>query len=267
MIEGVHFDRRWSSWADVGYKLLARNVSDIFVMGGRPDRWLLSLSLPRSFNRADLADLASGFAEARRAFGTGPLIGGDTTATAGPAVLSLTLLGRRGPRVLGRCGARPGDTLWVNGQLGWAAAGLAAFASGAIPHPLAAAAHRRPTPSPFRRAACTSVTAAIDVSDGLARDTGRLAAASGVDVMLRSDLPGHDALRATGASDELVTSWQLHGGDDYVALVAARRCPGREWYSVGQVSAGTGCLTLQYPDGTRRPLPNAGYEHRFEGGP
>jgi thiamine-monophosphate kinase len=115
MVQGRHFDLRWSSWSDVGFKLLARNVSDIFAMGGRPTAMLLTLALPSDLSAAALDAFAEGLEAASACWCNPVLIGGDTTSVEGPAVLTLTLFGKPGPRLLARSGGRAGDRLWVDG--------------------------------------------------------------------------------------------------------------------------------------------------------
>lgn len=173
MVEGVHWDARLSP-ADVGWKLVAVNVSDIGAMGGRP-RWAtLSLTLPRPLDREWVAAFYGGLAEALAAYGV-TLVGGDTTR--GPVrVVALTVGGTVSAPVC-RSGARPGDALWVTGELGRSAQ---AFLRPSCT-PEALAWFRRPRP-PIAFAAAVAeaslATAMMDLSDGLSTDLRRLCAAS-----------------------------------------------------------------------------------------
>lgn len=263
MVEGRHFDLRWSSWSDVGFKLLARNVSDIFAMGGRPTAMLLTLALPRGFDREALDAFAEGIEAAGARWCNPVLIGGDTTVVDGPAVLTLTLFGKTGRRTLARSGGKPGDRLWVDGPLGLAAAGLALLAVGqAERSPVCAQAHRRPGPKQLLPAAVRAAHACIDVSDGLLLDGWRLARASGCGLLLRHRLPGHEILMPLATDASQLLDWQRTGGDDYVRLVAADGSPGRGWFEVGSLVDGD-CCCVEQADGTTKELAPVGYLHRF----
>lgn len=263
MVEGRHFDLRWSSWSDVGFKLLARNVSDIFAMGGRPTAMLLTLALPRAFDAAALDAFAEGLEAASARWCNPVLIGGDTTAVDGPAVFTLTLFGKTGPRTIARSGGRAGDRLWVDGPVGLAAAGLALLTAGTPERSaLAVQAHRRPGPTPLLPGAVRAAHACIDVSDGLLLDAWRLASASACGLVLRHLLPGREVLLPLASDESQLLEWQRSGGDDYVRLVAATASPGRGWSEVGTLSEGGGCLVEQ-PDGRTLAVEPEGYLHRF----
>ena len=124
LVEGVHFDRRFSSLADVGYKALAVNVSDVAAMGGTPRLALLSLILPAGLSVADVDALLDGFAEMAVDAGV-TLAGGNVTTSPGPLVVDVTAVGTvRRRRILTRGGGKPGDLLYLTGVVGAAAAGL-----------------------------------------------------------------------------------------------------------------------------------------------
>lgn len=263
MVEGVHWRPEWSTSFDVGWKLVASNVSDIYAMGAAPTACVLAMTMgPTGF---DVGGFVDGFTAARDRMAPGlALVGGDTTR--GPAsVLSLTVVGRAAGPAVTRAGARPGQTLWCDGPLGHAAAGLALLGRGEPDaEPSLVAAHRRPTfdVPDVSRWAGADATAAIDVSDGLGLDAWRLARASGVGLELRAPLPGRDGLKAVAARlgvDPM--DWQLAGGDDYVRIVAAARRPGPGFADIGAVLDGPPALTLVCPDGTSRTLDPTGYRH------
>ncbi len=204
MVEGVHWDDRLSP-ADVGWKLVAVNVSDVGAMGGRP-RWAtLALSLPSPLDRPWVEAFFAGLGEALREWGV-VLVGGDTTRSPGPRVATLTV-GGVALHPIRRSGARVGDELWVTGKLGRSAEAF--FATN--PRPAALAWFRRPHP-PVRFGAALGeaqlASAMLDVSDGLARDLGRLCRASGVaaevdPAALPSDRPLAEAV-AFGEDYELL---------------------------------------------------------------
>ena len=208
LIEGRHFRRDWSSAYDVGVKAAARSLADIAAMGAVNTALLVGLAAPGTLPARWATDLAEGLAfEATRA-GAG-IVGGDT-ARADSVTLSVTALGDlEGRRPVLRSGARPGDVIAVAGPLGHSAAGLALLTAGvavdAVPGASAALVRRPPcAPRPTLRrgpgGGALGATAMIDVSDGLLADLGHVAAASGVNVDLRtSGLAVGTALREAAA--------------------------------------------------------------------
>ena len=111
LVEGVHFDRRFSTPADIGYKALAVNVSDIAAMGAAPRLALLSLMLPPALPLADVDGLLDGLLQVAAATGV-TLAGGNITRSPGPLVVDVTVVGSVRPRrILTRSGGRPGDSL------------------------------------------------------------------------------------------------------------------------------------------------------------
>src|SRR3954470_11409983 len=174
--EGVHF-RPDDPPADVAWKLVAVNLSDLAAKGARPLGVLLGYALgDAAWDRA----FAEGLGTALRAFGI-PLLGGDTVKA--PRVLGMTAIGAATGPVPSRGGARPGDHLWVSGTIGDAGAGLRML-KGALPRDEALVERYR-TPRPRLEAGqrlALLVSAMMDVSDGLLIDSARLAAASNVAV-------------------------------------------------------------------------------------
>jgi thiamine-monophosphate kinase len=215
VVEGVHFDRRFAP-ADIGWKALAVNLSDLAAMGARPVGALVALGLPRGTPAAAVRGVARGLGACARALRT-PVVGGNVTR-ADALSLTVTVLGAvpEGRAVL-RSGARPGDVIAVTGTIGDAALGLAPGAPAAL-----ARRQRRPTPRiAAGRALGPLVRAAIDVSDGLVQDLGHLCRASGVGARIgATDLPLSEAYRraARRLADPLAAA--LGGGEDYELVVA-----------------------------------------------
>lgn len=232
VIEGVHFDPRASTRADVGWKALAVNLSDIAAMGATPRLALLSLALPSRHATADLDGFLDGFlalaSEARVV-----LAGGNLARTTGPLVADVTVVGFVRPRrLLRRGGARPGDGLYVSGTLGAATAGLmwwrhaqdtAEPRDGIDP---CLARHRRPVPR-LRLGALLgrnkAATACIDLSDGLADGVRQICEASGVGASIDAEaLPIEPAARLWFEHRGLdPVQAALSGGDDYELLFTA----------------------------------------------
>lgn len=211
LLEGRHF-RAGADARSLGHKSLAVNLSDMAAMGAAP-RWaMLALALPAA-DEAWLGGFAQGFFTLAERFGV-ELIGGDTTRgpASGPIVICVTILGEV-PRGLAlyRAGAAPGDDIWVSGELGGAALGLA--------HPeIAAAARRLDEPEPrveLGERLRGIANAAIDVSDGFAQDLGHILERSGLGAVVEYErLPGF-----AGADTRQV----LAGGDDYELIFTARQ--------------------------------------------
>jgi thiamine-monophosphate kinase len=173
-VEGVHVDLSVTTAADMGWKALARNVSDLAAMGGRPLHALVTVTVPAGRGH-DLARLYDGLQEASAAYAC-PIVGGDLTS--GPAlVVTVAVTGTVDGDPVLRTGARPGDAILVTGPLGGASADLRAGIAGRTARPQA----RVEEGASARR---SGATAMIDLSDGLALDLRRLAAASGVGVVV-----------------------------------------------------------------------------------
>jgi thiamine-monophosphate kinase len=230
LIEGVHFDRAISSAADIGYKALAVNLSDLAAMGATPAWALLSLALPSTTDVAEVEALVDGLITLAIAENTA-LVGGNLTRSPGPLVADLTAVGTVHPRrVLRRDGGRPGDELYVSGSIGAGVAGLEVARHRDDPTQLAAAMacverYRRPTPRVrLGRAVAQAraARAAMDLSDGLADAVRQIAAASGCGAEIdASALPIDAGARQwwEGRGDDAVAK-AIAGGDDYELLFA-----------------------------------------------
>ncbi|MHB8835402.1 MAG: thiamine-phosphate kinase [Candidatus Methylomirabilia bacterium] len=281
LAEGVHFRRSWARPADLGWKLAAVNASDIAAMGGRPLWALLSLALPPGLDRSFTTELARGLRSAARVFGF-TLVGGDTCASAAGIFLSLTLAGAAGPRLLTRDGAQPGDLIFVTGHLGASTLGLAALERhGAAPLPaplrLCARRHLHPEPRmPFGAALARTglAHAALDVSDGISRDLGRLCAASRVGAEIWADrLPVLSSTsRAARLLDRDPTAAALHGGEEYELLfttspreesrvAALGKRLGLRVTAIGRMLPRRDGVSVIGADGKRSPLLPRGWEH------
>ncbi len=263
-VEGTHFDRRWLSWRDVGWRSLMAAASDVTAMGAIPLAVLSALVLPGDMEERDFDALIEGQAEASRAVGAA-IIGGNL-ARGRDVSVTTTLLGRCGKALL-RSGAAPGDGVYLAGAVGLAAAGLRALQQGRGDPQLASAVHawRRPRPPLERVTALSAASAAVDVSDGLAADLGHLAEASAVTVML----DGEAIVASTGAAlrgaanalgcDPLELA--LYGGEDY-ALVACSPVPLSGFHRIGSVLARSpeGPVLLANAGGAE-PIVRKGFDH------
>jgi thiamine-monophosphate kinase len=242
LVEGVHFDRRFSSWEDIGYKALAVNASDVAAMGGASRFALLSLMLPDDTRLRDVDALLDGLLQLAAALRV-TLAGGNITRSPGPLVVDVTAIGSVKPRkILTRGGGRAGDAVYVTGSVGSAAAGLGWLRSqtgagrGRVPRPddagMARCVERHCRPEPRARVGAMlgrtrAASACMDTSDGLADALAQMAAASGTGMAIDGQLvPVDPAARAwfESAGRDAVSA-SLAGGDDYelVFTVPKRR--------------------------------------------
>jgi len=202
MAEGVHFLPRQDP-ADVAWKLVATNLSDLAAKGAEPLGVLLGYQLGRQDAR-----FAEGLGEVLGHYGV-PLLGGDTVSGTGPQVLGLTAIGRATHRpVPSRSGARIGDALYLTGPVGAAMLGLEALKAGSG----GSLAYRRPRALLAEgQALAPQVSAMMDVSDGLLLDASRMAQASGVTISM-------DAAAIPLACPAHRRDEALRWGDDYQLL-------------------------------------------------
>lgn len=222
LVEGRHFRREWSRGYDVGWRAAVQNLADVAAMGARPTALVVALVLPDDVPVPWVEDLADGLGAAAGDVG---VVGGDLSGGTELAV-SVTVLGDLAGRTpVLRSGAQPGDIVAHAGVRGRSAAGLAVLEAGLAGHDDLVAAYLRPV-SPLTdgpAAADAGATAMLDVSDGLLKDAGRLAAASGVALDLdevstafAADLAAVSAAaRALGAD---ARGWLLTGGEDHGLL-------------------------------------------------
>ena len=210
--DGVHFPAETAA-ADLGWKALAVNLSDLAAMGARPAWATLSLSL-READPVWVDGVLDGFLALASEHGVA-LVGGDTTR--GPLSVSVTVHGVvAAERALRRDGARVGDDIWVSGALGDAAAALAQWRAGGAADPRLRAQLDRPQPRVGLGLSLAGLAhACIDVSDGLLADLGHVCAASGVGAHIDIDAVPTSPALTTLFNDEARRTLQAGGGDDY----------------------------------------------------
>jgi thiamine-monophosphate kinase len=271
IVEGVHFLPS-DPPADIAWKLVAVNLSDLAAKGARPLGALLGYTLGGDeWDRA----FAAGLESALRAFAI-PLLGGDTVSVphGAPRSFGLTAIGEAAGPVPSRAGARPGDHLWVTGSLGDSGAGLRALKGELKESATLAERYRNPRPRlEAGQRLAPLASAMMDVSDGLLIDAGRMAAASGValaiDVGLIPLSPAFLEVLGDGREARLFAAT---AGDDYELLFAAapKRAAqilalqdelGLPLSRIGSLAEGAG---LSLADaGEEVPLPpRLGWEHR-----
>jgi thiamine-monophosphate kinase len=263
-VEGVHFRRDLVSWRDIGWRSLMAAASDVAAMGALPWCVLCSMVLPDDVDDAALEDLVRGQREASASIGAS-VVGGNLARGPHPRGCSIatTLLGSC-DRPVERSGGRAGDGLWVAGSLGLAAAGLKALERGIADGDRlteVVGAWRRPRALIAEGRMMAPVAhAAVDVSDGLARDAGHLAESSGVCLVIDEAalLADGELVAAAAALGENPLRLALHGGEDY-ALVVTGSVPIPGFRRIGEVRPGRG-LVLRGASDERALEPN-GYDH------
>ena len=263
LLEGTHF-RAGAQARKLGHKALAVNLSDMAAMGAAP-RWAtLALALPAA-DEAWLDEFAKGFFALAERFGV-ELIGGDTTR--GPLSICITILGEVPTGLaLFRGGARPGDDIWVSGQLGGAALALAQPG-------IAAAAKRLDEPEPrveLGERLRGLASAAIDVSDGFAQDLGHILESSGVGAIVEYELLPRSVDVKKIQDEKLQARLLLCGGDDYELVFTAPQASRGELEAlssdlklalsrVGSTQSGEPRLLVL--DAQGRPMPvGRGFDH------
>jgi thiamine-monophosphate kinase len=274
LVEGVHFPPGVPA-RSIGHRALAVNLSDLAAMGAEPAWFLLSLTMPAA-DEAFLTEFAAGMHALADQHGVA-LVGGDTTG--GPLVATVQALGTVAPgAALTRAGGRPGELVYVTGTPGDAAAGLQLLldtASGASLDEQGRQylVNRFLYPAPrvaLGRLLPGIASACIDVSDGLAADAGRLAAASGCGLQIDAGcVPASAALRKQ-RGDAGARRLALTGGEDYelcftvppgkAAVLAAQldivKCTAT---CIGSLVAGSGIDLRE--DGQPLELDLRGFDH------
>jgi thiamine-monophosphate kinase len=227
LVEGVHFDRRFTPPDAIGHRALAVNLSDLGAMGAEPRLALLSLVLPAALPVADFESMIQGFG-ALAARHRVCVVGGNLARSPGPLILDVTVSGvvkRR--QLLRRQGARPGDLVFVTGSIGGAAAGLQMLGSAGPASDSCARRYLYPSPrvrTGVLLARNRAASACIDLSDGLADAVHQVAAASGVGIRIDAGaLPVHgDARRWFEARGEDAVERAICSSDDYELLFTSR---------------------------------------------
>jgi thiamine-monophosphate kinase len=269
-LEGVHFRREWHPARAVGHRCLARGLSDIAAMGGEPIAAFLSLALPRSLPQSWVTRFVKGLLElAGRHQVT--LAGGDVAQSPSGVLADIVVLGSvpRGKAIL-RSGARPGDRIYVTGQLGSSAAALDELFSGRKKKLRVADYPRHFFPTPrvevgrFLREKNVA-SAMIDTSDGLSTDLAHICEESGVGALLNAELIPRAKVGVQGKDVDL--KLVLHGGEDYELLFTARpgkripdRIRGVRVTEIGRITGGHG-MRLTDSSGHSARLQPQGWQH------
>jgi thiamine-monophosphate kinase len=266
LMDGRHFRLGESSAAEVGYKALAVNLSDIAAMAGRPIAAFVAVALPKQDAVGLAKGLHDGMSPLAEAFGV-TLAGGDTNAWDGPLVVSVTVLGETSERgAVRRSGAQAGDSILVTGPLGGSLRGR----------------HLRPLPrvaEALAMASAVPIRSMIDLSDGLSSDLGHILEESGGlgATLIGGSIPIHEDARVASSVDGRdPLDHALNDGEDFelcltLASSDAERLmadppPGLSLFRVGTIEQEPG-LRLRLADGRAIPLSAGGFDHLAPPGP
>ena len=264
-LEGVHFRRDWQSPECIGHRCLVRGLSDIAAMGGRPIAAFLSLALPSKTPQQWVDRFVDGLLRLALRYKVA-LAGGDTAQSRSGVAADIVVVGtvKRGTGVL-RSGAKPGDLIYVTGELGESAAALELLAGG---NTKKRDVYPEPRIAVGGRLGGQIASAMIDISDGLSTDLAHICEASGVGARIEADaIPIHPAAQIVRSSRRAALELALHGGEDYELLFTApptaevpRRIAGLKVSRIGEiVPARSGIHIVQ--NGRKAVLFPRGWEH------
>jgi thiamine-monophosphate kinase len=266
-IEGTHFRREWHPPESAGHRCLARGLSDIAAMAGEPRGALLSLAAPAKLPQGWVDRFIRGLLDLGSKFKV-PLLGGDTSQSQAGILADIVVLGTVPEgKAIPRSGARPGDRIYVTGELGGSAAALELLLSGSKLRPAGYAAHFYPEPrvnvARYLREKDLA-SAMIDLSDGLSTDLAHVCEESSVGAEIWSDaIP---AASIGKKRKEVAVEFALHGGEDYELLFCAarsRRVPPRiagiPISEIGVINGGDRIMLMDR--GSGHELRPQGWEH------
>lgn len=267
-LEGIHFRREWHSPEVVGRRCLTRGLSDIAAMGGKPLAVFLSLALPGKLPQKWVDGFMRGLLALAREHDS-TLAGGDTAQSPQSILADILVLGTvpKGTAVL-RSGARPGDRVYVTGELGGGSAALKEFFAGRKPRAQDFPRHFHPVPrlavGEFLRSR-EIATAMIDLSDGMSTDLGHICEESDVGAeIMPDDIP---RARVGRERERVDLTLALHGGEDYELLFTAparKRVPasiaGVPMTAIGRITRAKRVI-LRRSTGVTQALKPQGWEH------
>ncbi len=276
LVEEVDFRLEWTTAEFLGHKALAVSLSDIAAMGGGPKWALLSIGIPRSLWKTDFIDkFYDGWQALAQRHGV-ELVGGDLSKTPDKVVIDSIVSGEvpKGKAIL-RSGARPGDSIYVTGELGGAAGALILLEAD-LSHDQSnekyielTSRQLRPTPQLDVGKQLLDLglaTSMIDISDGLSSDLSHICNASGVGAIIYSDkIPIDRNLSKLSLNAEQRLGLALNGGEDFELLFTAdekamSQANLRGITLIGKLTSDTGLIKIINAEGTSF-LPPDGFRH------
>ena len=280
MVEGVHFDLAYTTATELGHKALAINFSDIAAMGTEPLYALVTVGPTQATHEQFLDEMYGSLAGLARQFKV-DIVGGNLVQSPTFLFIDIAVIGQ-GDRPWLRSGAKVGDIVAVTGHLGSSAAGLNSLKKLGRREtlelgPSLLKAHLLPQPrlTEAKQLARTgAVTAAIDISDGLASEVHHLCEASGLGMLIDFEsLPTDPAIQIIAERlGTRATPWILYGGEDYELMVTIKKS---QWNKaeralarcqtsltpIGEIRPRKEGITLRMPNGEVSPLENRGWNH------
>jgi thiamine-monophosphate kinase len=247
-VEGTHFKTEWSSAFDIGRKITAANLADVYAMGGSPRFLVAAVTLTGDETMEWIEELAEGIAHEASSCGA-YVVGGDLAK--GPCKsIAITAIGQIDLAIT-RSGAQAGDSIYISSLPGWSAAGLAVIDkdldSDIALHALSEFSAPTVDYSAAVQFANGKATAMCDISDALVIQAEQLASSSGVALHIDQDLitkhPEFGTLKELADSQGIdVWQWILAGGEDHVFLATGKELDG---FRVGSVESGTGLIGVE----------------------
>ena len=247
-VEGTHFKTEWSSAFDIGRKITAANLADVYAMGGSPRFLVAAVTLTGDETMEWIEELAEGIAHEASSCGA-YVVGGDLAK--GPCKsIAITAIGQIDLAIT-RSGAQAGDSIYISSLPGWSAAGLAVIDKDLDSDIALHAVSEFSAPTVDYSAAVQfangKATAMCDISDALVIQAEQLASSSGVALHIDQDLitkhPEFGTLKELADSQGIdVWQWILAGGDDHVFLATGKELDG---FRVGSVESGTGLIGVE----------------------
>jgi thiamine-monophosphate kinase len=242
-VEGTHFNTAWSSAFDIGRKITAANLADVYAMGGSPRYLVAAVTLTGQESIEWIEELAEGIAHEASSCGA-YVVGGDLAK--GPCVsIAITAIGQIDTAVT-RSGAQVGDSIYISSLPGWSAAGLSIIEKDLDGDMALHAVSEFSAPTVDYSAAVqfsnAKASSMCDVSDALIIQAEQVALASGVQIAIDKELIRNhpefvtlsELAESVGAD---VWQWILAGGEDHVFLATGKDLGG---FCIGVVQAGTG---------------------------
>ena len=247
-VEGTHFKTEWSSAFDIGRKITAANLADVYAMGGSPRFLVAAVTLTGDETMEWIEELAEGIAHEASSCGA-YVVGGDLAK--GPCkAIAITAIGQIDLAIT-RSGAQAGDSIYISSLPGWSAAGLAVIDkdldSDIALHALSEFSAPTVDYSAAVQFANGKATAMCDISDALVIQAEQLASSSGVALHIDQDLitkhPEFGTLKELADSQGIdVWQWILAGGEDHVFLATGKELDG---FRVGTVESGAGVIGVE----------------------